>query len=528
MGIAVGRGMPDIVSFDICVVGAGAGGLALASNFLDKKLSLVVIESGALGRRPEPSETGAVSAEGLAYAPLTTSRLRGFGGSTQASGWGGLCKPLDAQDFEPRPWVSDSGWPFGLDQLRQYYQRAANTLGIGDLETLAGRREAFPGRSSVLSVDSLELCRHYRLGNHLREPFARSGGVQVMTKVTLLYLEFSEDGHSISAVVCADADGRLFRIRSRFYVLAAGGIENPRLLLVSYRRAQRASGLVGKYFMDHPRFTIGTLTPADGDTRAVLARLDRIRVARRQRVASWLGLHRERRFLLQGLTLPFEVQRERKLLNYRAWLEPRYSGQDWQVLEKIKLAFLEHRDMKILNGQSLGWGTLARQDIGWTKGMHLARPPVLARSFRLHHFLEPEPLRESSVSLSQEKDRFGLPLASLSWQLADNTLNSLRRTIDIIREEFQKSGIGRLDVAPEEWERLNKPMWTWHHMGTTRMHDDRSLGVVDRNSRVHGVNNLFIAGSSVFPTAGNDTPTLTIVALAHRLADYLLWIVSRS
>jgi choline dehydrogenase-like flavoprotein len=118
MSIVVGRGMPDILSFDICVVGAGAGGLSLASNFLNKKHSVVVVESGGVGQRPSPYETGVVPERGLAYARLATSRLRGFGGSTQALGWGGLCKPLDPQDFEARPWVRDSGWPFGIEQMK--------------------------------------------------------------------------------------------------------------------------------------------------------------------------------------------------------------------------------------------------------------------------------------------------------------------------------------------------------------------------------------------------------------------------
>ena len=347
-----------------------------------------------------------------------------------------------------------------------------------------------------------------------------------MTMVTLLYLEFSDDGRSVSAIVCSDAGGKRFLIRSKIFVLAAGGIENPRMLLLSYRRAQREPGLIGKYFMDHPRFAIGTLRPADGRTRSALARLDRVRVVRRQRIAHWLGMHRKSSYVVRGLTLPFEIQRERELLNYRAWIEPLYSGQDWHVLNNIKQSLLEHRDREILQGGEIGWGLLQNKDIGWTKGMHLARPPMLARSFRLHHFLEPEPLKDSAVSLSCEKDRFGLPLASLFWQVTDNTLDSLRRTISIIQEEVQRSGVGTLDVAQEEWEQLKTPMWTWHHMGTTRMHEDRNRGVVDANCRVYGLNNLFVAGSSVFPTGGNDTPTLTIVALAHRLADHLLKVVS--
>ena len=521
MAITTGRDMPADLMFDICIIGAGAAGLTVASNFLTGKLSVAVLESGGTDRRPSASENGAASPLGLDYAPLSTSRLRGFGGSTQAMGWGGLCKPLDSQDFEVRPWVRDSGWPFGIEELAPYYERAGTTLGLSDIKALADRQYLFPDRSALLSVDNVELCRHRRLGSWFRDPLERSSAVNVLTSVTVLYLEYAAGGTHISSAICADAGGKRFRISSSIFVLAAGGIENSRLLLLSNRLASRGSGLIGSYFMDHPRFTIGTLKPADGQARSALAGLDRIRIARQQRMAQWLGVDRNRRYLVKGLTLPFQVQQRAGLLNYRAWIEPCYPGQNAKTINKLKQMLLDHRDRVIEHGKEFDVRLLLMKNLNWTNGMHIVRPRRLAMSFRLHHFVEPEPHRESAITLSSEEGRFGLPLASVSWRLSSNTLNSLTNTIGILQQEFQNSGLAKLEIRPEEWENIEKPMWTWHHMGTTRMHHDTCRGVVDENCRVHGVRNLFVSGSSVFPTVGNDTPTLTVIALAHRLSDYL-------
>jgi choline dehydrogenase-like flavoprotein len=461
----------------------------------------------------------------MRYAPLSTSRLKGFGGSTQTLGWGGLCKPLDAQDFAVRPWVENSGWPFGLDCMSPYYDRARVTLGLGEISTLAERQQIFPGRSSLISSDNVELCRHYRLGLHLTQPVAASGSVKVLTRVTVLHFEFDETGASIQAALCTDAEGRRFRVVAKVFVLAAGGIENARLLLLSNMIAQRPQGLVGRFFMDHPRFSIGTVRPADGNIRRTLANLDRIRIARNQRVSRRLKLEREQRFRVKGLTLPFDIQEQEKLLNHRAWVEPCYIGQDPHALENLRLSLLDYRDRTILSGKPSGLGLLFR-DMNWTKAMHIVRPRSLVRGFRLHHIVEPEPYAASAVSLSATRDRHGLPLASLSWQLSNLTIDSLRRTIQILQKDLESSGLGELEITPDEWDQLTRPMWTWHHMGTTRMHADPNKGVVDANCKVHGLGNLFVAGSSVFPTVGNDTPTITIVALAHRLSDHLLKFLS--
>ncbi len=514
--------LPESVRYRVCIIGGGASGLTVAADLADKQIPVCVLESEGMARVPRASDLGSGESTGLPYAPLATSRLRGYGGSTQVFGWGGLCKPLDEQDFSARPWVRHSGWPFARAHLMPYYLRARKTLGLGDVTGLSKREPVFERRSKTISSDNVELCRNYRLGSHLKAELERSNSVQIFLHATVLYLQFDQEKQNVVSAVIDRGDERPLRIHADMFVLAAGGLENARLLLLSNCPGSER-GLVGGFFMDHPRFTVGTLVPADRKVRSVLLAFDRVRVARRQRLEMVTGLTSGRRFIVKGLTLPFELQERERLLNHRAWLEPCYIGQDAGKLKSLRESLLAYRE-QALSGDGMSRSQfLGRnlKDFNWTRLMHLMRPLSLVRSFRMHHIVEPEPDPASRITLSEERDRFGLRKINMRWALAAATFDSLRRTVGIFETEFRQTGLAKLETAPEEWEALGQPMWTWHHMGTTRMHAEARHGVVDPQCRVHGVNNLFVAGSSIFPTAGNDTPTFTVVALAHRLADHL-------
>lgn len=518
--------IPAEKTFDICIVGAGASGLTIASDLAGSRVSVCMLESGGIDAIPVASDLSAGENTGLAYAELDTCRLRGLGGSTQALGWGGLCKPLDEQDFTARSWVRHSGWPFDREHLLPYYRRAQKTLGIADVDALGQRQPLFPGRSDIISVDHLELCRHNRPGKRLRQELERAENISILLHSTLLYLAFDEHKRAVASAVVTNRTGETLHIRARTFVLAAGGIENARLLLLSGGPGSD-DRTAGRFFMDHPRFSIGTLVPANGSVLRTLNALDRIRIARGQRIRSALSYTRQRPYLVNGLTLPAEVQRREELLNYRAWLEPCYIGQDTAKLRAMKEKLLAYREERLHGAEVKNAVRAVSREglVSWTWLMHLMRPSSLLRSFRLLHIVEPEPEPESRVMLSNKKDRFGLPMVNLRWQLSSRTVDSVLRTIAILGSELTRTGLGKLNVEPEEMAVLEKPMWTWHHMGTTRMHGEPGQGVVDTQCKVHGADNLFVAGSSVFPTAGNDTPTFTVVALAHRLSDHLLQIV---
>jgi choline dehydrogenase-like flavoprotein len=134
---------------------------------------------------------------------------------------------------------------------------------------------------------------------------------------------------------------------------------------------------------------------------------------------------------------------------------------------------------------------------------------------------EQAPNPESRVTLMEARDRFGLRRAQLDWRLTELDARSVRRTAEIAADALGGALAGRAQLLVSEADPWPETTGRSHHMGTTRMHADPRRGVVDADCRVHGLANLWIAGSSVFPTCGYANPTLTLVALAHRLADRL-------
>ena len=153
-------------------------------------------------------------------------------------------------------------------------------------------------------------------------------------------------------------------------------------------------------------------------------------------------------------------------------------------------------------------------------------PPYdLSRPIRFYTRLEQCPNPDSRVKLIGEQDALGLNRIALDWQLTDLDKRSLRRSQELIGAEFGRLGVGRFKL--DDWLLADDNSWPedlhggHHHMGTCRMSDDPKRGVVDRDCRVHGFDNLYVAGSAVYPTTGYVNPTLTVVALALRLADHL-------
>ncbi len=154
---------------------------------------------------------------------------------------------------------------------------------------------------------------------------------------------------------------------------------------------------------------------------------------------------------------------------------------------------------------------------------YLSRNRRLLHHHQMMTLIEPAPNPDSRVTLSRHRDQLGMNKVCLDWRLTPLDQHTVRRTIEILRDKAAAAGIGTIKVSLplHSNHEVNELHWVWHHMGTTRMHADPKQGVVNEHCRAHGIGNLFVAGSSVFPTAGNNTPTLTIIALALRLSDHL-------
>ena len=329
-------------------------------------------------------------------------------------------------------------------------------------------------------------------------------------------IEMDVSQRTATQVHVATVTGNRFAIRAGVIVLAAGGIENARLLLASRRGRPCGIGnehdLVGRFFADHLHVPIGVLRtpPAAGWPFYQAHRSKGATV--RGAIAMSEELRRRERLLGCALTLhdagdPHDV------------LGPTEQPAGYQSLRCLVKSSLRRerpdhpwRHLRNIASDLNGTATLAFRRI-------VKRP---ARTLLVGIRAEQAPNANSRVMLDGRLDRFGMPLARLHWDVTRKDLKSVERAVEIWCDELARQGVMFEPLAVERERWPDRIAGGAHHTGTTRMHRDPTRGVVDEHSRVHGTHNLYVTGSSVFPTAGWAPSTLTIVALALRLAQHLV------
>ncbi|NGZ84767.1 GMC oxidoreductase [Duganella aceris] len=516
----------------VCIIGGGVAGLTIALEMERLGIATCLLESGGFHPDDATRDLYRGSDIGLPYRFADGCRSRYLGGSSNC--WGGWCRPLDAWDFAARPWIPHSGWPFGIEELAPYYLRTHAVLRLGPQNYAPDYWAAAIDRADVRRLpltsgkvrDTIsQFSPPVRFGTLYRGDLMRSQHVRVYLWANATGLTAARDGNSLQQVEAATLDGRKFSVKARFYVLASGGIENARLLLASngVQRAGLGNGndLVGRYFMDHPRMLSGRVDFQPAWRRN---KLYDIKYHYQNAAVAAGGTQIAAQLALSEPTLASEG-----LLNARVWFCSTFPGEG-----SAAAAALFRYKQAVLKKDQPGWRPLqdaammARHPLD-TLGYGVTRllqPRCLIRDVRFQAIVEPEPDPRSRVTLSTtERDALGMPRVRVDWRLGGNVQRTFDRTLAIIGAELERSGVASVTLDPPieggAWPASLEPEGTWHHMGTTRMHDSPRHGVVDRHCRVHGVGNLYVAGSSLFPTAGANFPTITLTALALRLADHL-------
>lgn len=535
----------SVLDTRICIVGAGAAGITLASELDGCGFQVLLLEAGGL----KPDASIADHYRGTATSPHpdpTQFRRAAFGGTTGI--WGGRCVPFDPIDLQHREYIADSGWPIRYEELEEYYPKAMQYCDAGSFDftvsgslhapapTISGSDGTGPDGATIVMTDQIE---RYSLptdfGRRYRQRIRASQNVTALLGARCLRLLRRAGDERIEAAEIVDRADRRRRVRANVFVLAVGGIEVPRLLMLSDPDGVglgNRSDCVGRHYMCHFENTCGRIVPHGA---AVVFDFER--------TTDGVYCRRQLRFT------PDALQRH-CLLNTAFRLHfPSYSDATHgsSVMSTIYLAksmlIPEYRAILATSAESpaspplahlrnvlTGLPPLIKFAADWLFRIRLAHRklpytlvPNADGTYPLEFNSEQTPQPTNRVTLTEEVDRHGLRRVHIAWRIGDADVDAACRAYVLLRDTLGRSGVCRLEFDETRLrERIGRSQpLGGHHMGTARMAASERRGVVDENCGVFGVPNLYIASSAVFPTSSHANPTLTIVALAVRLAAHL-------
>lgn len=509
------RGGEEFVP-DVCIVGAGPAGITIAQELHRSGLTILLVEAGGLEVDPVVQNQSRGESDGYPLHLLHHSRVRAFGGTLRHprvwdEGW--AARPLDAIDFEERCRLPDVAWPFDLDHLEPYYARAVKLCGIEpfDVASTAWYQDASPAARAIMGGDLEPMAFQFptvAFHNSWAE-LSASPDVHVLLHTRVTDIELDATGKRVRRVSAVRRDGSRLSVHPRIVVIAAGGIENARLLLTGDRGRGIGNDhdLVGRFFAERLSFFAGYVDLAEGTS------VDDLGLFHRPDSAETGG----------GLRIRDPVQREEGVLNCSMFLVPRPASAATPAVRSVA-ALRKAADRRPhvpairrhVRNVVTGLPDLTRMAFDRLG----SRPRTLA--LRVQGEQSPNP--DSRVTLGRARDDLGLPVARVTWAMSELDRSSTRSAVDVLDRNLRCHGLGEVRWTAH-LESTTLIEGNHHHLGTTRMHVDVNRGVVDPDGKVHGIKNLFVAGSSVFPSHGTSNPTLTIIALALSLADHLKWVV---
>lgn len=535
-----------LLEADVCIVGAGAAGISIALELRHSGLQLLLLESGHFkdDQATQALYAGDVVDEAL-HSPPDRYRKRVFGGSTTI--WGGRSTPLDPIDLEHRPYVPHSGWPIAWSDLAQHYPRANELVEAGAFDYLADSAlgpnapRIISGFNSRRVVDS-ELERFScptNFGARYRHLLAAAQNVRVVFNANCFGIDLTANGQGVSDLKLSTLHGQRFKVAARRYVIATGGIETARLLLAS-KRPDAPDGVgnqhdvVGRYYMCHIAGNVGRLElngPVDAVHHGYIVSPD--------------GVYCRRRF-----SLPAQVQRELGIpsviarLHFPTITNPAHRSGVLSGLFLAKHLISYEYGKRLQSREATSVKRYAQHlanvitdpfDIAgfllhWVTRRMLAQrkfPSVILRNktnvFSLDVHAEQVPNPDSRVMLSSDVDALGMPRSRIDWRYKSDDIQAVSVFLSTFAAELQATETGCLEFKSDQLEAdlTTYGAYGGHHIGTARMGDDVRTSVVDPHCQVHGIDNLYLASAAVFPTSGQANPTLTVVALALRLAHHL-------
>ena len=461
-------------SADFCVVGSGPAGMTVAIELARNGRSVILLEGGGVNASTESQELYKGEVIGDHYVDLDIARLRYLGGTS--GHWGGWTMPQTELSFKKKPGFEDAHWPIEKKDLDPFLDKALSIL-----EVSRPSSDVLLDREFGIKEFSISLSR-VRFGLKFRDELSSSKNITCVTNANLTGLK--TNGQHVVSATATNFAGQSTSIKAKHFVLALGGIENSRMLLWCNHQLNGklvdSHSPLGRYWMEHPGYKVG--------------------------------------HALVDLKIP-------KTDYYIPHLLLRYTE---EVIKKLSIlecdVVLEEIPAEDTKGLLRDLICVAPRIGEWAAslaGKNIVCGVSLIASW------EQEPLWSNHVKLSEtSRDRFGIPRVELHWKKTDRDRTTLQKVLTHFNEYLMARNRGRIKL--EEWV-FGKDGYpakgddgiSYHHMGGTRMAQSAEKGVVDSNCRVFGQDNLYIAGSSVFPNGGQANPTLTIVQLSLRLANHL-------
>lgn len=511
-------------SCDVCIIGAGAAGITLAKELCDTKLSIILVESGGVTPEAETQALYQGSSSGSRYFPLSESRLRMLGGSTNH--WEGFCAPFDPLDFEFRDWVPQSGWPISRKDLEPHYQKAQKILGLQAFEygeVLWKKLDCNPPNLNpskfTFKFWQTSPSPTRFMGLFHRDWMQKQNNLNVLLHANAVSINASSSTNMIESVRIKNLAAGTALVKAKKFVLACGGIENSRLLLASNDVKPNGIGnefdQVGRYFMEHPHIYSGVIAGEDKDIAALTNLFDE------------MGKHGKfgDTVIFPGACVSETLQKQEKILNCSFTFQ-KMRDPDSAIVSIKEFMKTSHDGHLPDNSLSKLWHIISNIDdlVDFVEERRTGKISENQAVTAVYARSEQAPNPDSRITLTDEKDALGIPRAHFTWSLTEIDRKTIKVATQNLGNEIGRLSKGRMRLLSwlaegEEWG--TDLEGGYHHMGGTRMSEACENGVVDINCKVHTMDNLYVAGSSTFTTGSYANPTLTLIALAVRLAAHL-------
>ena len=532
-------------------MGGGAAGICLALEYIKSGKDVILIPGGGPNQTADGIDLyrGGVSPP-RSHEPLEENRLRMWGGTTTV--WGGRCIPFDPVDFDHRSWIPHSGWPITQEELNPYIARACALCEAGEADFDA--RSVFPDRQGEIlrGFDNEDFAtwplERWSIPTDFSRRYAKeleaAPNLRVLLHANAVHLQMDSHGKSLKHVQTACAPGRDFIVAARRTALACGALENARLLLASRDILPAGIGnecdLVGRFYQSHLFGVCGHVT-LNNTKKDFIYDFEKDHEGIYCRRRFWLTPAAQRKhgvgnavgFFFRPVSGASEHRNAMvsSILLAKTLLGGARKGPRRliQIVMEQKQDLLTHLGIVLKDGPAV-FGQLAA--VAYTRFFQKRRLPMILSpksTNRFYLFFQTEhiPDAESRVMLNpSSSDEYGMPRLEIRIRFSETDYRTVSTLITLFGERIEKTGMGSFHLSQEDHDRLKGGNLQGfnsnaHNIGTTRMSKDPSQGVVNCDCRIHNVDNLYVAGSSVFPTSSHANPTLMIVAMSLRLADHL-------